>query len=282
MILFGSRAAGDHRDDSDVDIMVVADHENHRTSGARAEQAALEYMRKNPPEMEIGVISMTRREFDRCRRTNQHIAGQAVNHGVNMSGERLDYRYHYDDEHEGHWVATRERIQTSEAKLMEFQADVENDHWNQARTGYEAEQSLEHAMKGLLSAHNAWGGYGHDIPQAWRKINELEPWKTPEEENVRESVQALLDHTTFVAPVPGCPEPTLNWLVRYATHHDYSNSSYLMSREDQYDLMDMTTRAVENLIRLTLIRSRTTEGVIWPDGIRPLERPQRLLTTGTP
>ena len=206
MILFGSRAAGDHRDDPDVDIIVVADHQNHQASGARAEQVALDYMGKNPPEMELGIISMTRREFDRCRRVNQRIAGQAVNHGINMSSERLDYRYNYDNKYRSHWPTTKQKIQTAETKMMELKADVENDHWNQARTGEEAEMALENAMKGMLSAHDEWGRYRHDIPRAWRKINEVESWETPEEEEVRKSVQDLMEHTTFPAPVPGYPE----------------------------------------------------------------------------
>ena len=99
VILFGSRAAGTTRT---WEIIVMANQEDHQTSGARAEQAALEYMSKNPPEMELGIITMTWREFDRCRRVNQHIAGEAVDHGVNTSGERLDYQYNYDDEYPRH------------------------------------------------------------------------------------------------------------------------------------------------------------------------------------
>ena len=100
---------------------------------------------------------------------------------------------------------------------MELKADVENDHWNQALTGKGAKMALENAMKGLLSAHNEWGRYRHDILRAWRKINEVEHWKTPEEEEIRKSVHDFMEHTTFTAPVLGYPERTLNWLVLYAT-----------------------------------------------------------------
>ena len=192
-----------------------------------------------------------------------------------MSGERMDYRYHDDDEYPSHWRATRERIQAAEQKMMEFQVDVENDHWNQGRTGHGAQQALENALKGLLSANNEWGRFGHEIPRAWRKINELEHWETPEEQEVRDSVQELLDHTTFVSPVPGYPNRTLNWLVLYATEYDYSGSSHIMSREEQYDLLEKTRSAVENLIWLTHVRSGTTVEDVWESGIRPWERPHR-------
>ena len=273
VILFGSRAAGDHRENSDVDLMVVADHENHRTSRGLAEMAAQDYMRKNPPELELGMFSMTRMEFDRHRRANQHIAGQAANHGVNMSGERLDYRYNDDDEYPTHWRTTRERIQTAEQKMMEFQIDVENDHWNQGRTGHGAEQALENALKGLLSANNERGRFRHDIPRAWLSLRQVEEWATHEEQQVRDSVQDLLDHTTFISPVPGYPNRTLNWLVLYATEYDNSGSSHIMSREEQHILLEKTRSAVENLIRLTHIRSGTRVEDVWVDGVHPWERP---------
>ena len=65
VILFGSRAMGDYREDSDVDILVVAESEHHASARAVAEVAAEHYMEQNPPELELGVASMNRQTFDR-------------------------------------------------------------------------------------------------------------------------------------------------------------------------------------------------------------------------
>ena len=72
VILFGSRAVGAYREDSDLDILVVTESEHHASAGAVAEHAAESHMGQNPPELELGIISMNRQTFDRCRRGNQH------------------------------------------------------------------------------------------------------------------------------------------------------------------------------------------------------------------
>ena len=106
VILFGSRAAGDHREDSDVDILVVTDREHHGSAGAAAERAAQDYIRQNPPELELGIISMTRQTFDRCRRANQHIAGQAARHGIPMVGTAREPGDEPEPGPDDHWPAT--------------------------------------------------------------------------------------------------------------------------------------------------------------------------------
>ena len=110
VILFGSRAAGDHREDSDVDILVVTDREHHGSAGAAAERAAQDYIRQNPPELELGIISMTRQTFDRCRRANQHIAGQAARHGIPMVGTAREPGDEPEPGPDDHWPATLQRL----------------------------------------------------------------------------------------------------------------------------------------------------------------------------
>ena len=114
VILFGSRAVGDHREDSDIDILVVTGGANPISSEITAMAAARSYMRENLPELELGIISMDRKKFDRCQLANQHVASQAVLHGVIMSGEGLEYRHKYDDDYPDHWPETRQRIQGAE------------------------------------------------------------------------------------------------------------------------------------------------------------------------
>ncbi len=97
VILFGSRATGRHHEHSDVDILVVTDDEGSSSIGPNAYHINQDHLKVNPPKLEIGVIRMTRKTFDYCRRANQHIAGQAARYGVIMNGETLGPPPDYHD-----------------------------------------------------------------------------------------------------------------------------------------------------------------------------------------
>ena len=76
---------------------MITAKEDHLSAKIHAEHAALRYMDNNPPELELGVISMNQETFQRCSLANMHIAGQATMHGVVMSGENLEDRTNYQD-----------------------------------------------------------------------------------------------------------------------------------------------------------------------------------------
>ena len=269
VILFGSRAVGDHRDDSDIDILVVTGGDNHIWSEITATQAARSYMRENPPELELGIISMDRKKFDRCRLANQHIAGQAVLHGVIISGERLEYHRNYDDEYPAHWPETQQRIQGAEEWRHVLDELVEENHWNKKLIGLVAQQAVENALKGWLSTHNDTGRFGHDLDLAWNRINELEDWAAFGMEKIRESVQELFDYTRYEDVTLEDLNRTGNWLTKYAAIYRYSGTSHIMSQQEQKELQEKANRVLENIIRLIHHRSGTTETDTFPDGVKP-------------
>ena len=266
VILFGSRAVGDHRQESDVDILVVTDGTDRLSSESTAREAAQSYMQENPPLLELGIVSMDRRTFDRCRQANQHIAGQAVIYGVNMSGERLDYRYNHEDDYPNHWPETRQRVSNAEEWKQEMDTMVDNDHWNKRLLGMSAQQSVENALKGWLSTHQDEGRYGHNLNGAWRKINELEDWSDPDMEDLRRSVQELIDFTTYPDPSREDPSRTSNWLTQYAAVYRYGRSNHTMNREEQEELRTLVDRAVEGIVELIHDRSGTDDEDVYPDG----------------
>ncbi len=91
VILFGSRAAGDHRQDSDVDLLLITQEKYPPKNRPSPTAAANEYMKTHPPLLEINIKTMSASEFARNRKAKQHIAGQAEHHGVVMNGETLEY-----------------------------------------------------------------------------------------------------------------------------------------------------------------------------------------------
>ena len=97
---------------------------------------------------------MTLEEFDRKRRLGQSLAGQASRHGVNAMGERLEYNPHDDPHEEEIWQETRGWLERSEEHRQDYNEREDANHWNLKALGYEAQQAVEHAMKGLLAAHD--------------------------------------------------------------------------------------------------------------------------------
>lgn len=96
VILFGLRARGDHRANSDVDLFIV--HDDGKISRKLyAQDAVREYFAANPPELSVDIIAMSRERFAYYSRAQNHVAGQALRDGVNMSGETLDFTHDHDD-----------------------------------------------------------------------------------------------------------------------------------------------------------------------------------------
>ena len=89
VILFGSRARGDHRENSDVDLLIVY-KDNFISPYAGAQKAVREYFKQNPPELTVNIIPISRDKFDHGRRAPNHLAGQALRDGIIMSEDKLD------------------------------------------------------------------------------------------------------------------------------------------------------------------------------------------------
>ena len=89
IILQGSRAAGDHRPDSDVDLMAVCTDE----SAVREADETLRQLLEGRYEVPVvNVVTITRSEFLRTAPLAQSHAGQAARHGVTPCGRGLGYR----------------------------------------------------------------------------------------------------------------------------------------------------------------------------------------------
>ena len=74
IILFGSRADGTHRPDSDVDLMLVYS-ESPITEQSRAHRAVRVHFQENPPPFRVDIVPIELQEFNYCRRAKNHVAG---------------------------------------------------------------------------------------------------------------------------------------------------------------------------------------------------------------
>ncbi len=272
VILFGSRAVGDYRPDSDLDLLIVTDQKHRISARLEAEHVARHYMSANPPELELGIIAMDRQKFDHCRRANMHIAGQAVIYGVVMSGEQMDYRYHYEDEYPEHWTETRQRIRRAEEYGYNLNHFVETDYYDKTLIGQAAEKALENALKGWLSSLQDTGRYGHDIGAAWDKLVSTEDWNQPDMPQLFQAVQDVFDYTTFPDPGRNSPDRTSNWLMMYSTIYDYAPPEHQMTRAEETALRDKVTHAVEGIIQRIQQISGTDDADVYNHGRKPWNR----------
>ena len=240
VILFGSRATGRHRPGSDIDLLIVTNEQDPIGAEIRARKAALGYVKANPPRVPVDAIAIRRTQFERCRKANQHIAGQASRYGVIVSGEKLGPASSSGDQHPDHWPETRRRIERAEAWNQSLADVIENQH--QELVGFTAQQAVENALKGWLSAYNDARTFGHDLTELWDDIRNIEDWRDPGLDHVAEAGSELFGFIRY--PSPDEPEEYRDWLTDYAARYRYSGTAHIMIREERQELQQLVNQFV--------------------------------------
>ena len=268
VILFGSRARGDHRDDSDVDLLVVAGDGNAARAGFAARLGVEKHIESTGVDISTNIISMTKDEFARCRLAKQHVAGQAWVQGVAMAPDRLEYTPNEpDDGYPAHWPATKQRLFNADEHAHAFNDMVGEGFWNQRAVGFFAQQAVENALKGWLSAIDDDRNWDHNLDRLWQGILDKEDWTGLGPAQARESVEALLEHTRY--PDPQVSGGIGNWLTNYAAAYRYGGTSYRMTQSERLELQERVNDAVTAIVDRIHALSGTTEADVYPDGLKP-------------
>jgi predicted nucleotidyltransferase len=230
VILFGSRARGDHRPDSDVDLLIISESGAVVATG-EARRAAREHFRLNPPRLRVDVVTMNVQRFNYCRRAKNHVAAQAIRDGVLMSDENFDISGRYEDGYPDSWPDVRERLQAAYRHIRAFHRLVDFDEIDQEMYGFHAQQAVENAIKAWLSAADLEYRSVHDLREVANQI-----LADPAEANtlVAAQLRLLIDYTSF--PNPNRPGEQLNWLTLYAVDYRYSGTSFRMDDIDMDDI----------------------------------------------
>ena len=188
--LFGSRARGDHRLDSDVDVAIImqpAPTEEH-LEAVRSEARRLQ--REQLPEASgIDVLCIVLEEFRRGARLRNNMANTIVKEGkAIMPGEGTEYRYDHGDE-ETDWQDVEDRLQDAvngAADLDLFLETGQVERVSDKSSGRIAQTALDNAYKSLLGAHGftypTTGRDGHNLRVLVEKIRKDLEW--PEDEEV--------------------------------------------------------------------------------------------------
>ncbi len=244
VILFGSRARGDHRPDSDVDLLVIHDrHTNAVIAAGRANRAVKAYFKAHPPRIGIDVVTIEREQFNYACRARNHVAGQALRDGIVMSGEKPGGQSSCDDEYPVNWPDTKERLQATYRHLGTFEREFIHPDGEPEMYGFHAQQAVENALKGWLSAADIEYRRVHDLEEFAEKI-----FDDPDESLTLAAAQLklLLDYTRFTDP--GHPRQSANWLTRYAVQYRYRGAAFRMDDLEKSRFRQEIILAVETFV----------------------------------
>ena len=174
-ILFGSRANGTYEDGkSDVDIMLVQEQpptpeQKKRTWDCAQLLAAERYSDRTP----IQVLWQTHQNFDRMRRTINHVVASATREGIILARDEEDYNRRYDrvpDGLEYEWTVTEQRIRNAETHLYGLEV-INRAGGNDRLEGKNIQEAMEHALKAVISAAGARYPRTHDVAELTELAN---------------------------------------------------------------------------------------------------------------
>ena len=227
VILFGSRARGDFNPDSDIDLLIITgpgpvSQQTYQRSRAAAHRKVEELY-----DHSIGVdlLRMSAGAFHDGRRARNHVAGQAVRDGLDANGDKVTY----DNPQPTNWPDIRQRMTNAERELGVLKILVEANSAQEA-IGFHAQQALENALKGWISALDADYRNTHDLADLMAIVRQH-----PAENDTSAGER-------------------LAWLTEYAVRYRYAGAEVVL--DDRFALLAAATETVATI--LARIRVLTT------------------------
>ena len=169
-ILFGSRARGDHRLDSDIDILVIRETQPAETWLENLRRDARDIQKAQMPQASgIDVLCMTEREFLEASHLRNHLANSIAKHGCPiMPDERLDRPR--PDEERINWRDVRDRLKDATDAAGDLQLALEGGYvtrMSDKGVGRAGQTALENIYEAVLGAHGliypTSGRDGHNL-----------------------------------------------------------------------------------------------------------------------
>ncbi len=223
VILFGSRARGDFSPDSDIDLLIIGSGAVSAQAYQRTSAAAHRTVEKlYGDSISVDLVRMSERAFRDGRRARNHVAGQAVRDGLDANGDKVSY----DNPEPSNWPDIRQRMANAERYLSDLEVLTENPRSSQELIGFTAQQALENALKGWISALDADYRNTHDLT----KLSAI-----------------VRQHPAESATSAG---ERLAWLTEYAVRYRYAGAEVVM--DDRFELL----AAVRETVAAILARIR--------------------------
>ena len=224
VILFGSRARGDYRPDSDIDLLVISDDHASRAKRMKAQKTANETAHRIYGDYWMGtdVVWMPRAKYDRCRGGINHLAARAARDGVDMNGEKQEYerdRIPFD------WADIRQRVINTDRNLGDLETIIAGGG-SQEAIEFFAQQALENILKGWISA---FGGEYENIHDLERLIGIIR--NSPDEMDTPAGAELI-------------------WLTQYAVEYRYEGARLLLDDPiELHNAIDLLAAAISDRIK---------------------------------
>ena len=230
VILFGSRARGDFSPDSDIDLLIITgtgpvSQQTYQRSSAAAHRKVEELYGDS---ISVDLIRMSEGAFHDGRRARNHVAGQAVRDGFDANGDKVTY----DNPQPTNWPDIRQRIANAERELSVLKILVEANSAQEA-IGFHAQQALENALKGWISALDTDYRNTHDLTKLAATVRQH-----PAENDTSAGER-------------------LAWLTEYAVRYRYAGAEVVM--DDRFELLAAVTETVEAIIARIRVLTATEE-----------------------
>ena len=224
VILFGSRARGDYRPDSDIDLLIISDDSLTREGYMNTRKVVMEAATRIYGDyFDANLVWMPREKYLECRKGINHVAAQAARDGVDMNGQKEEYER--DVETTFDWADVRQRLINANRELIALEWQIEGD-MPQEVTGFHAQQTLENILKAWISAFGGEYGNTHDLGSLMSTI------RSNPQENETPAGEELV------------------WLTEYAVEYRYEGAQLVM--DDPIELylgIDRVVSAIEDRIK---------------------------------
>ena len=175
VVLFGSRARTDWTTGSDVDMMVLSDSMPDQATILETQTTAAQIADQTfGRTVTVDVLFMTHRDFAQMsEQTINHVAARARKEGIVMPRNPEGYGSMFDENYEQN---EQLEYQERERRIADANVHYRNMHglldlgFEDKDTAFLAQQAVENAMKGLISAlgeeyntHHSTRAFGRDI-----------------------------------------------------------------------------------------------------------------------
>ena len=203
VILFGSRARGDYRPDSDIDLMLIHDAPLSREDYYKAGDAAYDAIEETFGKrwiVSVDLLTIPKSKYNQCRGGINHVAAQAARDGVDMNGEKPEYE---PDPESFDWGDINQRVINTDRELITMEKLIET-FAPQEAIGFHAQQAIENMLKAWISAVGLEYVNTHDLEELLGIIK-----RVPDE---------------LVTPAG----VELRWLTEYAVKYRYQGAVLMM------------------------------------------------------
>ena len=196
VLLFGSRARGDWRPGSDIDLAVIGGDPDE-AEALLAQVCAQEQRYADQPSTQL--FHFARAEFDELRTSLPHIAGQVQRHGLKPNGEPLPHMAQTNP-----WPGVRNLLQSCGADLAEAIKALGSGTQTRSPLHY-AHGALEKVVKALLSAEGIDFVHEHELKDNIKRLPGS--IKASLEQEITESQRDELTKFRVAGPYAGSNPP---------------------------------------------------------------------------